>query len=187
MRREYLIDGYNLLWSASPISWKDGPGNLERARNALLSWIARRAQDPSQITIVFDAGPEAPRHGPIHARAFGIHVLFAKDHPDADELIGELCRRCSAPSRMVVVSDDHEVRRFAKRRRAQTMHCQEYVAQLESRRILRTVEPEKPDRANPTEEARWRKVFEIAGGEELPSSEADFLRDMLAGEGDAEK
>jgi predicted RNA-binding protein with PIN domain len=178
MRLEYLIDGYNLLWSAMPIDWKHGPGNLERARNALLSWIHKRCEDPSRITVVFDAGPDAPKHVASDVRVEGIRVLFAKGHPDADELIGELCRKHTSPQRLVVVSDDRLVRLYAKRRRAQRLHCEQFIARFSARRTSKTDEPEKPERSSSADAAQWLAAFgEVDAGPSPPKD--DFLSDML--------
>jgi predicted RNA-binding protein with PIN domain len=178
MRLQYLIDGYNLLWSASPIDWKPGPGDLHRARLALLSWLAKRCDDPSRITVVFDAGPEARRRLESDVRVHGLRVLFARGSPDADELIGELCRKHPTPQRLAVVSDDRLVRLYAKRRRCRRLRCAEFIAQLARRRPVRDDQPEKPASSSAADQAHWLAAFgEIDVGPE--PTQDQFLRDML--------
>ncbi len=114
-----LIDGYNLLHATGIVARGFGPGTLERARLALLGFLAASIEpdERPRTTIVFDAGerlaglPREMEHG-------GLRVLFAAGYADADTLIEELIRRHSSPRQLTVVSSDHQVQRAARRRKA---------------------------------------------------------------------
>jgi uncharacterized protein len=126
-----LIDGYNLLHAAGIIARGVGPGTLERARLALLNFLAASIdpQDIPRATVVFDA-QDAPGGLPRTLDHRGITVRFAENGRSADELIAELILAESAPRRLVVVSSDHEIQRAARRRRAKALDSDVWYAEL---------------------------------------------------------
>lgn len=122
-----LIDGYNLL-HASHVIAQQGQGELHFARLALLSHLAYHLAPATRAltTIVFDA-KDAPRHLPAQFSYQQINVLFARNHPAADDLIEELIRRHSHPRSLQVVSNDRRLQRAAQRRRAQPISCDTWL------------------------------------------------------------
>lgn len=182
MRREYLIDGYNLLCSR-PRRRPRGPGNLHKERLALLQYIGNRLEDNALATVVFDASSplakSAPRAEPVQ---FGIHVLFAETYDSADELIQTLCKLHTHPKQLVVVSDDNQVRKAARRRKAKPMSCDAFMAHLAANARLRNrpiPPPEKPQHVTPEERDDLTQAFELP--EEPPKDPndmSDFYRDM---------
>jgi hypothetical protein len=114
-----IIDGYNLISAVGIIGRGVGPGGLERARLALLNFLAE-SLEPGEIggtTIVFDAN-NAPPGLPRIVSHRGLRVHFASRYPDADSLIEELIVEESAPRGLTVVSSDHRIQRAARRRKA---------------------------------------------------------------------
>jgi uncharacterized protein len=126
-----LIDGYNLLHAAGIIARGIGPGTLERARLALLNFLAASLdpQDIPRTTVVFDAY-DPPGGLPRTLDHRGITVRFAEKGHSADELIVELIRLDSAPRSLAVVSSDHEIKRAARRRRAKAVDSDVWYAEL---------------------------------------------------------
>jgi hypothetical protein len=126
-----LIDGYNLLHATGILGRKVGPGTLERARNALLRFLATSLTDSerAETTVVFDAnnGPPGLPREQYHQ---GIHVLYAQGYADADGLMEQLIRADSSPRRLVVVSSDHQVQRAARRRRATAVDSDRWHADV---------------------------------------------------------
>jgi len=126
-----LIDGYNLLHATGILGRNVGPGTLERARNALLRFLATSLTDSerAETTVVFDAnnGPPGLPREQYHQ---GIHVLYAKGYADADGLMEQLIRADSSPRRLVVVSSDHQVQRAARRRRATAVDSDRWHADV---------------------------------------------------------
>ncbi len=114
-----LIDGYNLLCSVGILGHGMGRGGLERARLALLNFLAESLQpkDVPRTTVVFDAANPPPGLPRVVSHR-GITVRFAVQHEDADALIEELIRLESAPRRLTVVSSDHRLQRAARRRKS---------------------------------------------------------------------
>jgi uncharacterized protein len=126
-----LIDGYNLLHVAGIFGRGAGPGHLQRARLALLNFLAE-SLDPGELprtTVVFDSH-DAPWGLPRHVDHRGITVHFAAQYEEADDLIEELIRADSAPRRLVVVSSDHRIQRAARRRRAKAVDSDLWYAEL---------------------------------------------------------
>jgi predicted RNA-binding protein with PIN domain len=164
----FLIDGYNLLNAVGIIPRGVGPGTLERARLALLNFLAESLDEAevAQTTVVFDAA-DAPRGLPRVVEHRGLTVRYAAGYADADALIEELIRAESAPRRLTVVSSDHRVQRAARRRKAKAVDSQLWYAETIRRRRGRqgsqgTV-PAKPGVPLLEEEvARWLRQF---GGE----------------------
>ena len=81
-----IIDGYNLLNAAGITPREPGPATFERSRQALLNFLVW-ALEPDELrktTVVFDAGPNAPRNLPRTFSHHGITVRFASRYDDAD-------------------------------------------------------------------------------------------------------
>jgi len=143
-----IIDGYNVLHVAWLRGGKTGPGGLQRARLALLNFLAE-SLDPAEVphtTVVFDAR-EAPCGMPRTLSHRGLTVRFAAQYESADELIEELIRCESAPRRLIVVSSDHRLQRAAKHRRAEAVDSDSWYAEaVRARRQRQQVTAEKPER-----------------------------------------
>lgn len=130
-----LVDGYNVLYAVGILSRGVGPHTLERARLALLNFLAESLEpaEAARTTVVFDAA-EAPRDLPRVFRHRSLTVRFAVRHEDADALLEELIRADSAPKRLTVVSSDHRLQRAARRRRAKAVDSQAWWDELHRRR-----------------------------------------------------
>lgn len=130
-----LIDGYNLLHAAGIIPAGSGQGSLESARRALFDFLilGLKADERQQTTIVFDAR-KAPPGLPNRLTLYGLQILFAHDHDEADDLIEELIRADHVPRKLVVVSSDHRIQRAATRRRAKSIDSDQWYWQIRERR-----------------------------------------------------
>jgi predicted RNA-binding protein with PIN domain len=133
-----LIDGYNLLHVAGILGKGRGAHTLERARLALLNFLAESLdpEDVPRTTVVFDAN-DAPPGLPRVVDYRGLTVRFASRWPDADSLIEELIRRDDSPRRLLVVSSDHRLQRAARRRRAKSIDCDAWYARTVRQRRRR--------------------------------------------------
>ena len=162
-----LIDGYNLLNVASvPVSAR-GKANLEKARLALLNFLAE-SLDPEEVpktVVVFDAH-DPPWGLPRQVRHKGLMVRFAAREEDADSLIEELILADSAPRQLTVVSSDHRIQRAAKRRRARAVDSDVWFAEvIRARKERHAAADEGPERpAGPLLEEDvqfWMREFGI--------------------------
>ena len=134
-----VIDGYNLLHASGILGRGVGRGSLERARHALLNFLAESLDEAvlARTVVVFDARDPPPLL-PRETKHRGISVRFAQPNSDADQLIEELIAADSAPRRLTVVSSDHRLHRAARRRRAKAIDSDQWYAQVLRARIDRT-------------------------------------------------
>ncbi len=165
-----LIDGYNLLNVASvPVPIR-GKASLEKARLALLNFLAESLapEDVLHTVVVFDAH-DPPWGVPREMRHKGLMVRFAAREPDADTLIEELIRVDNAPRRLTVVSSDHRIQRAAKRRRARAVDSDVWYAEVLRARLERqqtgAEPPERPVVPLLEEDVQhWMREFGLEGG-----------------------
>ncbi len=189
-----LIDGYNLLYMAGILGGEAGPGSLERARLALLNFLAEslESREISQTIVVFDSR-EAPWGLPSRIKHRGIEVLFAARWPDADCLIEELIGQHSSPRRLTVVSSDHRLQRAARRRKAKAVDSDVWYKELVQKRLARReAAAESPERplvpllaedveywvrqfGGQSELERWMKQ-ELAGGISLSQTKSEDIQ-----------
>lgn len=182
-----LIDGYNLL-NASGIFARGRRGHtLERARQALLEFLADALPDEQRprTAIVFDA-KDAPPGLPRESRFRGIQVLFAARYEEADDLIEELIRAESSPRQLTVVSSDHRIQRAARRRKATAIDSEPWYTEITRQRRQRErdggIDESKPTLPLPDEAvADWLREFDDV---DVPSAEnepeTDIPRDEKA-------
>jgi predicted RNA-binding protein with PIN domain len=143
-----LIDGYNLLHESGILAGGVGPGGLQRARLALLNFLAESLEpaEAARATVVFDAC-DAPWGLPNQLQHRGLTVRFATRYPDADGLIEELIRSDSSPRKLTVVSSDHRLQRAAKRRKARAVDSDVWYRELlQKRRSSGESKKEPPER-----------------------------------------
>ena len=145
-----IIDGYNLLNVVGIIARGIGPGGLERARLALLNFLAESldAKEIAKTIVVFDSR-EAPWGLPRTVPHRGLTVQFASKYPDADCLIEELIEKESSPRQLTVVSSDRRLQRAARRRRARAVDSDVWYAEILHARRERQERPRQETPARP--------------------------------------
>jgi predicted RNA-binding protein with PIN domain len=163
MHTSYLIDGYNLLHALGVLQGKVGPGGLEQARLRLQGMLAGAFGDEShRVTLVFDAA-RAPAGADTEQVYKGLHILFAVEKQEADDLIEALLARHGNPRHVTVVSDDRRLKDAARRRQATPLGCLEFLDELgRIRRSTKAPAPlpsEKSEQAGPEEIKRWLEKF----------------------------
>lgn len=147
----YLVDGYNVLHAMGLLPKSAAPGQLERARQALLGRIAGALGDEaSQVVVFFDAA-YAPSDLPRRAVVQGIQVIFSPPVRDADTLIEEWIRGMSAAA-TCVVSADRRLQQAARRKGCQHLSPEAFLEELEKRRRQRLAQ-----RSNESADARFRR------------------------------
>lgn len=171
-----LIDGYNLLHAGGLLGRRQGPGGLERARGALLGFLAASLtpEEAARTIVVFDAGVDAPRDRPRHETLHGIQVRYSEPGQEADDLLEQLIAADSAPKQLLVVSGDHRLQRAARRRKATPASSESWFDELKRRRRLApqgeatsgtvtpTAKPTEPLAAEEVE--RWLREFGFDAG-----------------------
>lgn len=160
-----LIDGYNLLNATGVEPVAHGPTPLHRARQGLLNYLGNVLDEKARqrTTLVFDAAG-APPGLPREYKTHEMHVVFARDFPQADALIEEMIESHSAPRSLLVVSSDHRLHRAARRRGAKAIDSEQWLRGLQRPRQHRTPHsrPEKPSiPQSEAEAAYWTAQFKV--------------------------
>ncbi len=173
---ELIIDGYNLLHATGIVGPRSQPATFSRARNALVSFVARAVDSNESTSIVFDAA-QAPPGLPHEFEHRGVSVLFARDYEDADTMIEVLIRAHSAPRRLTVVSSDHRIQRAARRRKARAVDSDVWYDErwkaLRAPRAPAPADPRPPAPLSADEVAVWLKTFGDIDIEKLLAELAD--------------
>jgi len=180
----YLLDGYNVLHAMGVMPDRAGHSGLERARFNLLGiLVGAHANEAKNVTVVFDAA-DPPRGVPAELDYHGIHVVFAVEHEQADDLIEQLIRTASAPKNLTVVSDDHRIQQAGRRRQCVVLGCQNYLESLAKKRRNRKALPADPTVKPPTvsesETLHWLEQFrDLADDPDLKElfDPYEFLKD----------
>ena len=186
---DLIIDGYNLLHAVGIHAPRRGPQNLEGARGVLIQFLvaALSGEALQRATVVFDAGPDAPRGLPRSLVEQGMTIRFAAGYESADALIEELILACSSPRSLTVVSSDHRIQRAAKKRRAEAIDSEVWYARTCQRKI-ETINPvaDKPHTPQSPEEVQaWLEKFQTddTGSKVAGKSEIKAIEQGLQGSG----
>src|SRR5690606_23970274 len=111
---------------------------------------------------------------------------FADQFDTADEMIQQICREHTHPKQLVVVSNDRQVQKSARRRKAKVMRCEAFMAHLAHNARLQQLpaqKPEKPQQPTPHEREHLTDAFHIdtppSPPEDAdPNDMSDFYRQM---------
>jgi predicted RNA-binding protein with PIN domain len=159
----WLIDGYNLMGALGLIQGKLGPSGLEKGRRFLLEFLARRlGAAASQVLVIFDAA-HPPRRFSAEQEHQGIRVIFAKEEPEADDLIEALLAR-EGRNNYTLVSSDHRLHKAAARRGVRCLDSAAFLDELD-----------RPARAAPGAEGEAAKS-EAAKSEPTPEETAYWMK-----------
>ncbi len=117
-----IVDCYNLLHADMPPLL----AGLDEARLCRLLDVSRYRR--SAMTVVCDGGPKPglAQHSPVES----VELRYAGAGRSADAEIMAMIAADSAPRRLSVVSDDHEIQKAARRRRAKVVACAALVSEL---------------------------------------------------------
>ncbi|MGH1363516.1 MAG: NYN domain-containing protein [Calditrichia bacterium] len=159
MKKQIVIDGYNLLRSSAyPLAQKL---DLEEQRNELIrqlqTYSAKRGE---KIVLVFDNSS-----GSMHQKSHGslLHIIYSAASQEADDVIQALIRKSSNARSMIIVSSDRAIRHTAKDHGAMSMRSESFCADLlssdESTTTYSTETPQDED-LSADEVAYWKRLFE---------------------------
>ncbi len=122
-----FIDCYNLLHAPMP------PSLAGLDEDGLCRLLAQSPWAGDRILVVCDGmiKPGLAARSPVSQ----VELIYSGPHKSADDVIIELTAAYSAPRRLYVVTDDREIRKAVKRRRAQTLSTAAFI------RALATMKP----------------------------------------------
>ena len=157
-----LVDGYNLLGRLRKLEEHFEPLDAAGLCRLLSRYLAATR---GHGTICFDG--TGPRDKSAFLGLGSLEVHFCGSHEEADDQIERRIADCSAPRRLVVVSDDRRVRAAAKRRRAVSVRCDDFMAEVVERLSRRPAAREpsaKRHGVSDAETERWMEVFGFKTG-----------------------
>ena len=117
-----LIDCYNLLHAPMPVSL----AGLDETW--LCRLLARSRYASGRIVVVCDG--TAKPGGPAGSAALNVDLVFSGPTRSADDVIIGLIERDSAPRSLTVVSNDRQIQKAARRRRARLCTCDQMIHEL---------------------------------------------------------
>lgn len=125
-----LVDGYNVIHCVPRLERILDEQSLHRSREALLqhcgAWIHRR-RDIDRCYVVFDGSDDV-----LPARdtsVAGVRAVYSRTGESADHRIRTMLDRADRRDSHTVVSDDKEVRSYARARRMQWMSTADFCRQ----------------------------------------------------------
>ena len=131
MSLQYIIDGYNIIHHATFIQQSNK--KTQNQRLTLLDFIKRNRLTGSvknKVTLVFDGYPNLQETRSLNDYAGTVNVIFSREEV-ADNRIKKILQDLANPKNAVVVSDDKEIRFFAKSLRANVIGVKEFISRQE--------------------------------------------------------
>lgn len=121
-----FIDCYNLLHATMP------PSMAGLDEDGLCRLLAQSPWAGDRIVVVCDGQtkPGLAATSPVSQ----VELIYSGPHKSADDVIIELTAAYSAPRRLYVVTDDREIRKAVRRRKAQTLSTGAFIRALAASR-----------------------------------------------------
>ncbi len=118
-----LIDGYNLYHYVRAVYAEDG---IDLRVSTFCKLVAEWAKfSKHKVTIVFDGNPP-PDLARGQKRVGPTLLVFTGSGASADEYIRQRVCESSAPKLLVVVSNDREIKKYAKRRKCKLISSEDF-------------------------------------------------------------
>lgn len=123
MPLRYILDGYNILKQVSVFTNK----RLKQGRPDFIALLCTsRRLSKQEVVVVFDGYPDLSERTLFKTN---LQAIFSRGS-SADDKIRHMLEHAKTPSQIVVVSDDKEVRFFARVSKAQVLGVREFLTWL---------------------------------------------------------
>lgn len=130
----------------------------------LCQLLARAGHDLGGVVVVCD-GVVKP-HTPASSEIAGIDLIYSGPHRTADDLIVHMVDQDSAPRRLTIVTNDRQIQKAARRRRAKVRSCEALIHDLaghagHGRGPSAPIASTKPDQGRLTDQQvrKWLEEF----------------------------
>ncbi|MBU3959148.1 MAG: NYN domain-containing protein [Candidatus Omnitrophica bacterium] len=126
---QYIIDGYNVI--NHPLFCPGHKKIKKDCRIVFLELIRTKrlcGSPKNKVTVVFDGYANIPELKRDHS---DIDVIFSREET-ADEKIKKLIERCDKPGNIAVVSDDKEIKFFARALGSRSVSVEEFIRPREN-------------------------------------------------------
>ncbi len=138
MSLHYIIDGYNLIKHRSFIP----ASNIHDPRFALILFLRQKkpcGSPKNKVTIIFDG-----YSGDFSLQELEYEVIFSCES-SADERIKEIVESAAVARNLVIVSDDRQIRDFARLCGALLLGIEEFLGRGEKKKRVEDNGQSKPD------------------------------------------
>jgi predicted RNA-binding protein with PIN domain len=147
MSVHYIIDGYNVLKKIPQISKLE----LKQGRQSLLDIIKKyNLCGKNEVTIAFDGRADVISYA--HKSPY---VVKFSENESADKLIERLVKKSENPQKVIVVTDDKELRFNVKRLGAEVISVKEF-----GKKIPEKKSKERPIKKQPLKQDEAKKITE---------------------------
>ena len=127
MKKNYIIDGYNLGYKIPSISKWISSGETDRAIQLITNYVNKLTPGAGQIILVFDGVKESSGNSSKQAK---FQIKFSKKPQTADDIIRQFIRSQKNASRWTIVSSDSEIRYTAADMGAEVMSSEQLITSL---------------------------------------------------------
>lgn len=160
MSNKIIVDGYNMLHLVNTYREKIA-SDLEAARAQLIRDV-QVYQDfkKVEIAVVFDGSPDLPS-AQQHQNVAGIQVSFSHAPSSADRLIMNLVRKEKNKKRLIVVTEDREIKNFALSAGSSVLSPQAFYQRLQLPSRDRDYQNKYEHDLSPEELDEWKDIFGI--------------------------
>lgn len=174
-----LIDCYNLLHCEMPASL----AGLDERR--LCDALARSPWVKQRVFVVCDGAVKPD--GPAASGVPGVELVYSGGAASADDVIERMINDDSAPRRLTVVSNDRQIQKAARRRKARVMSCEHFIRALAGAAGRAAKQQQKPRKSDgymtspqlaPHEVDEWMAEFGIELEENADDNTSDSDDDM---------
>ncbi|MBD3290105.1 hypothetical protein GF337_14960 [candidate division KSB1 bacterium] len=165
MSQKIIIDGYNVLHKIDDYR-KMLELDLESARNQLIRDLQTyKSRRRLEITVVFDGSAEAAP-APEQSKLAGVTVIYSHAPLKADPVIMDIIKNEKRKRRLTIVTDDGEIRRFAKDSGSDSMSPANFIRRIKSQSGQTNFENKYNSDMSAEELREWEKLFGVDGDEE---------------------
>lgn len=160
MLNKIIVDGYNMLHLV-PSYREQIASDLEAARAQLIRDLqVYQAFKKVEITVVFDGSPDIPT-AQQHQNLAGVQVIFSHAPSNADRLIMNLIRKEKTQKRLIVVSEDREIKNFALSAGSSVLSPQAFYQRLQLPSRDREYQNKFEHDLSPEELDEWKDIFGV--------------------------
>jgi len=149
--KHYILDGHNILHKDSGDQPRNTAGRAQACNGLIMRCQRFIAGTANKCTVVFDGHPP----GEIATDIKNVHVTFSYDR-EADTIIKSFIERSKNPRNLIVVSDDTEIKNFARVHSCTILSVAAFLKKINE--SGNTGESEKPS-VDDLSIQEWLKIF----------------------------
>jgi len=129
MKKNYIIDGYNVGYKIPSVAKWIQSGDTDRAIQLIKNYANKLITKANQVILVFDGTNESSSK---HTNKGKLQIKFSKKPQTADDVIRQFIRCQKNASQWIVVTSDLEIRFTAEAMGAQILSSEQLIKNLQS-------------------------------------------------------